>query len=30
MNGLVLKESFAVVGIEVIEEETTVYNFEVP
>ena len=29
MNGLVLKESLAVVGIEVIEEETTVYNFEV-
>lgn len=29
VSGLVLKESLAVVDIEVIEEETTVYNFEV-
>ncbi len=29
VSGLVIKESLAVVDIEVIEEETTVYNFEV-
>jgi hypothetical protein len=29
VSGLVMKESLAVVDIEVIEEETTVYNFEV-
>jgi hypothetical protein len=29
MSGLVMKESLAVVDIKVIEEETTVYNFEV-